>query len=107
MSFSRGRTYLSALCVQANYSFSGALSPLSKLIICAVMIRGRHRGLPVAIDRAVLLPSEFKRQEPPPLEEEEYVDVADESVVGERTAPGDAGTRRSSFVPDPHRKATV
>lgn len=23
------------------------------------MIRGRHRGLPVAIDRAVLLPSEF------------------------------------------------
>lgn len=25
------------------------------------MIRGRHRGLPVAIDRAVLLPSEFER----------------------------------------------
>ena len=32
---------------------------LSKLIICAVMLRGRHRGLPVALDRAVLLPSEF------------------------------------------------
>ena len=31
---------------------------LSKLILCAVMIRGRHRGLPVAIDRAVLLPGE-------------------------------------------------
>jgi len=43
----------------ANYSFSGAFSPLSKLIVCAVMIRGRHRGLPVAIDRAVLLPSDF------------------------------------------------
>ena len=25
------------------------------------MIRGRHRGLPVAIDRAVLLPSELKQ----------------------------------------------
>lgn len=25
------------------------------------MIRGRHRGLPVAIDRAVMLPSEFQR----------------------------------------------
>lgn len=24
------------------------------------MIRGRHRGLPVAIDRAVLLPEEFR-----------------------------------------------
>ncbi|KAF8520279.1 cation transport protein-domain-containing protein [Hysterangium stoloniferum] len=46
----------------ANYSFSGALRPLSKLIICAVMIRGRHRGLPVAIDRAVIFPEEFELQ---------------------------------------------
>ncbi|KAI0343670.1 hypothetical protein BDW22DRAFT_1356171 [Trametopsis cervina] len=44
----------------ANYSFSGALRPLSKLIVCAVMLRGRHRGLPVAIDRAVILPFEFR-----------------------------------------------
>lgn len=33
---------------------------LSKLIICLVMLRGRHRGLPVAMDRAVLFPTEFK-----------------------------------------------
>lgn len=44
-----------------NYSFSGALRPLSKLIVCLVMLRGRHRGLPVAIDRAVMLPKEFKQ----------------------------------------------
>ncbi|EIW80365.1 TrkH-domain-containing protein [Coniophora puteana RWD-64-598 SS2] len=44
-----------------NYSLSGAFHPLSKLIVCIVMLRGRHRGLPVAIDRAVMLPSEFKR----------------------------------------------
>jgi hypothetical protein len=25
------------------------------------MLRGRHRGLPVAIDRAILLPSEFEK----------------------------------------------
>ncbi|EMD39626.1 hypothetical protein CERSUDRAFT_111935 [Gelatoporia subvermispora B] len=43
----------------ANYSFSGALRKLSKLIIIAGMLRGRHRGLPVALDRAVLLPHEF------------------------------------------------
>lgn len=42
----------------AAYSFCGGWHTLSKLILCAVMIRGRHRGLPVAIDRAVLLPSE-------------------------------------------------
>lgn len=35
-----------------NYSFSGAFRPLSKLIVCVIMLRGRHRGLPVAIDRA-------------------------------------------------------
>ncbi|KAI0629974.1 TrkH-domain-containing protein [Trametes polyzona] len=42
-----------------NYSLSGDMHTLSKLIVCAVMLRGRHRGLPVALDRAVLMPSEF------------------------------------------------
>lgn len=40
------------------YSFCGGWHKFSKLILCAVMLRGRHRGLPVAIDRAVLLPGE-------------------------------------------------
>jgi Trk-type K+ transport system membrane component len=40
------------------YSFSGGWHTMSKLILCTVMLRGRHRGLPVAIDRAVLLPGE-------------------------------------------------
>lgn len=40
------------------YSFSGAWQTLSKLILCVVMLRGRHRGLPVAIDHAILLPDE-------------------------------------------------
>ncbi len=35
------------------------MSTLSKLIICAVMLRGRHRGLPVALDRAIVFPTEF------------------------------------------------
>lgn len=55
---------------QANYSFSGALSPLSKLIVCVVMLRGRHRGLPVAIDRAVMLPFEFRDQAEEDITEE-------------------------------------
>lgn len=40
----------------AAYSFCGEWHTLSKLIMVAVMIRGRHRGLPVAIDSAVQLP---------------------------------------------------
>jgi len=42
----------------AAYSFCGAWHTLSKLVLCCVMIRGRHRGLPVALDKAVLLPHE-------------------------------------------------
>ncbi|GAA6035920.1 hypothetical protein JCM8097_005165 [Rhodosporidiobolus ruineniae] len=44
-----------------NTSMSGILSTLSKLIVIAVMIRGRHRGLPIAIDRAVLLPADLEK----------------------------------------------
>jgi potassium uptake Trk family protein len=50
------------------YSLSGAWHVVSKLILCAVMLRGRHRGLPVAIDRAILLPSENLMRN----EEEDY-----------------------------------
>ncbi|KAK4542812.1 hypothetical protein LTR36_006188 [Oleoguttula mirabilis] len=39
-----------------DYSFCGGWHTLSKLVLCAVMLRGRHRGLPVAIDQAVMLP---------------------------------------------------
>ncbi len=48
---------------QQNYSFVGAMHPLSKLVVCVVMLRGRHRGLPVAIDRAIMLPHEFKKDD--------------------------------------------
>lgn len=41
-----------------NTSFSGELSVISKLVIIAMQIRGRHRGLPYELDRAILLPSE-------------------------------------------------
>ncbi|KAJ5551984.1 hypothetical protein N7461_006682 [Penicillium sp. DV-2018c] len=41
-----------------NYSFCGAWRAISKLILAAVALRGRHRGLPVAIDKAIMLPSE-------------------------------------------------
>ncbi|KAI1110015.1 cation transport protein-domain-containing protein [Nemania sp. NC0429] len=41
-----------------NASLCAQFSVLGKLIIIAMMIRGRHRGLPYGLDRAILLPSE-------------------------------------------------
>lgn len=46
-------------------SLSGDFHTLSKLVICAMMIRGRHRGLPAAVDRAVMLPEDYYREEQP------------------------------------------
>lgn len=40
------------------YSFSGGWYAGSKIVLCLVMLRGRHRGLPVALDRAVRLPGD-------------------------------------------------
>ncbi|ORX96978.1 TrkH-domain-containing protein [Basidiobolus meristosporus CBS 931.73] len=40
------------------YALSGKLSTASKFVILAIMVIGRHRGLPQAVDRAVMLPSE-------------------------------------------------
>ncbi|KAF5393461.1 hypothetical protein D9757_000476 [Collybiopsis confluens] len=64
-----GTVGLSVGLPDQNYSFSGALRPLSKLIVCVVMLRGKHRGLPVAIDRAVMLPSEYRRHDERDAEE--------------------------------------
>lgn len=45
----------------ANYSLSGDFKILSKLVVCLIILRGRHRGLPVAIDLAILFPKELKQ----------------------------------------------
>jgi Trk-type K+ transport system membrane component len=39
-------------------SLCGHFGVFSKIVICAMMIRGRHRGLPYALDRAITLPSD-------------------------------------------------
>lgn len=41
-----------------SYSLSGAFHKLSKVIMLFVMVRGRHRGLPLAIDRSILFPGQ-------------------------------------------------
>jgi hypothetical protein len=43
-------------------SFSAEFGVIAKLVIIAMQIRGRHRGLPYELDRAILLPSEHLQE---------------------------------------------
>ena len=67
-------------------SFSAQFQPLSKLVIIAMQIRGRHRALPYQLDRAVLLPSESLNHE----------DFVQESMLASRRRRSSAASR----VPD-------
>ncbi|CUA74180.1 Low-affinity potassium transport protein [Saccharomyces cerevisiae S288c] [Rhizoctonia solani] len=71
----------------ANYSFSGALRPLSKLVICIVMLRGRHRGLPHAIDRAVVLPWELTKRQGEDRTHDGFDALANRQSMGSEPGP--------------------
>ncbi|CAI4046643.1 hypothetical protein SUVZ_11G2600 [Saccharomyces uvarum] len=45
-----------------NTSLSAQFTVLSKLVIIAMLIRGRNRGLPYTLDRAIILPSDKLEQ---------------------------------------------
>jgi hypothetical protein len=55
---SYGTVGLSLGYTNINASFSAEFGVIAKLVIIAMQIRGRHRGLPYELDRAILLPSE-------------------------------------------------
>jgi hypothetical protein len=90
----------------ADTRFVGTWSTLSKLVCVAVMIRGRHRGLPVAIDRAVMLPRDFTAAEEQALEEDFSRRL---SRMSSNLAEGDFRThsRRGSRDTVPQRSGTV
>ncbi|KAH7321426.1 cation transport protein-domain-containing protein [Stachybotrys elegans] len=67
----------------ASYSFSGGWHTASKIILIFVMLRGRHRGLPVAVDRAVRLPGEKLHKE-----EEEDFRIRRSKTLGRITSRG-------------------
>ncbi|SPJ70348.1 probable potassium transporter TRK-1 [Fusarium torulosum] len=45
-------------------SLCGKFGTFGKVVLCLTMIRGRHRGLPYALDRAVMLPDEHLLETP-------------------------------------------
>ncbi|KAH9816532.1 cation transport protein-domain-containing protein [Melampsora americana] len=67
-------------------SLCGQFSRLSKLVVILVMIRGRHRGLPLAIDRSILLPVDYNNQEE--VEEEDQEEDQEEVVSRENEVGG-------------------
>lgn len=52
-----------------NTSLSGKFSAASKIVIIAMQLRGRHRGLPYILDRAVLFPGGYLDKEDNDIEE--------------------------------------
>ncbi|KAJ9474569.1 Low-affinity potassium transport protein [Pseudozyma hubeiensis] len=89
-----------------NFSLSGRFHTLSKLVVCAVMIRGRHRGLPVAIDRAILLPTELEQEDMMDDDLSQYDDAwdRDSTFVTDPTAPTPGAPRASMNVPAASRQ---
>lgn len=77
-----GNVGLSLGSMATNTSLSGDFSVFSKLVICAMMWRGRHRGLPNDLDYAVLLPSDFDAQ----------LDSGDSGLDTSGQAPGRTGS---------------
>ncbi|KAI9275776.1 cation transport protein-domain-containing protein [Phascolomyces articulosus] len=65
-------------------SQSGNYHTLSKLVLIILMYRGRHRGLPSAIDHAVLLPSETleKKEECEHKLRERHAEIMAEQKLG-------------------------
>ena len=71
-----------------NQSFSGRFTTLSKLVIIGMLIRGRNRGLPYSVDRAIILPSERL----------EHIDHLEDLKLKRRRFRDDASDPLTGFV---------
>lgn len=65
--------------------------------MCAAMLRGRHRGLPLALDRAVLLPHEFQTAKSAEMKSEEMRTPSVEAKRNASEIPLDAGKRSKAL----------
>lgn len=79
-------------------SLCSQFSVVGKLVIIAMMVRGRHRGLPYGLDRAILLPSES-------LNAKEA--AAAEAELARGLSFMTAATRRGSAVSLPTQAPTI
>ncbi|KAM0249561.1 hypothetical protein ACHAQJ_008989 [Trichoderma viride] len=87
-----GTVGLSIGVPNVNASLSSQFSVPGKLIIVAMQIRGRHRGLPYGLDRAVILPSEARMKR----EQEEAEAALARTSTGVSTAVATGLQRQST-----------
>lgn len=76
-----GTVGLSLGYTDINASFSAEFGVIAKLVIIAMQVRGRHRGLPYDLDKAILLPSDH-------LQKKEAEDAA--TIPRRRSSAGTA-----------------
>jgi hypothetical protein len=101
-----GTVGLSMGAVGINASLCSQFTTVGKLIIVAMEIRGRHRGLPYGLDRAVILPSESRLRNEAKVEE--AVTLARSTTVVSaaptmRTRRGSSAHRGRSMSREPDR----
>lgn len=81
-----------------NTSFTGQFTTISKLVIIAMMIRGRHRGLPYSLDRAIMLPNDKMAQRD---EMQENHAIQRSQTAANNTSPYDEFPLRRVFTRRP------
>lgn len=94
-----GTVGLSLGYTNINASFSAEFGVIAKLVIIAMQIRGRHRGLPYELDRAILLPSEHlqkKEADDAALRARRRSSIGTIGTVGGPVSSGAAKTNRTS-----------
>ncbi|KAK7938066.1 potassium transport protein TRK1/TRK2 [Apiospora aurea] len=84
-----------------NASLCSQFTVVGKLVMIAMQIRGRHRGLPYGLDRAILLPSEhLNRKEAEDAEAKLQRRMSATSLVPDRGANLTRGRSRSVDRPN-------
>ncbi|KAK8123480.1 hypothetical protein PG999_003398 [Apiospora kogelbergensis] len=84
-----------------NASLCSQFTVVGKLVMIAMQIRGRHRGLPYGLDRAILLPSEhLNRKEAEDAEAKLQRRMSTTSLVPDRGANLTRGRSRSVDRPN-------
>lgn len=84
-------------------SLAGVLSTGSKLVIIAVMLRGRHRGLPIAIDRSILLPFDLNsRERTLSIHSQPTIPITDDLLPRSMTRPSES----PAFTSEPEEVMT-
>jgi potassium uptake Trk family protein len=88
-----------------SYSLSGSFATLSKVVMLFVMVRGRHRGLPLAIDRSILLPGEelMRRMDEEYSSKGQYRPGEIDELIGDIERSGQQANRNGNDEQDPEK----